>query len=296
VIVPLRYQLRNGDTVDIITSPNQKPNKDWLKLVKTSRAKTKIRHRLRQDHRDRASGLGRELLEKELRKYGRSYTKSLKSGDIEKSAKKLKCHSVEDLLCQLGYGKYTAVQVREVLVPNDTGASAKKETDDAGNSFTKILRKVTRRNLGSGIKVQGEDGILVRYARCCSPLPGDKITGFITRGRGVTVHTKGCTKALDVDPDRRIDVEWDEAFVGQHPVAIQVLCADRPGLLATISQSFSDTGVNITQAHCRATEDHRAVNTFHAIVADLSQLKLVIRALSRINGVYSVDRVSGDHQ
>ena len=295
VIVPLRYQMRNGDTVDIITSPAQKPNKDWLKLVKTSRAKTKIRHKLRQDHRDRASELGRELLEKELRKYGVSYTKSVKSGDIEKAATKLKCHSVEDLLCQLGYGKHTALQVREVLVPDDVAAT-KKDPDDAGNSFTKILRKVTRRNSGSGIKVQGEDGILVRYARCCSPLPGDKITGFITRGRGVTVHTKGCTKALDMDPDRRIDVEWDDGFVGQHPVAIQVLCADKPGLLATISQSFSDTGVNITQAHCRATEDHRAVNTFHAIVTDLKQLKLVIRALGRISGVYSVDRVASDHQ
>jgi GTP pyrophosphokinase len=99
---------------------------------------------------------------------------------------------------------------------------------------------------------------------------------------------------LDLDPERRIEVEWDEQFVGQHAVAIQVLCADKPGLLATISQSFSDTGVNITQAHCRATEDHRAVNTFHAIVSDLGQLKSVIRALTRINGVYSVDRVSAD--
>lgn len=295
VIVPLRYQLRNGDTVDIITSPAQKPNKDWLKLVKTSRAKTKIRHRLRQDHRDRAHTLGKEMLEKELRKIGRSYAKSLKSGEIEKAARSLKCHSVEDLLCQLGYGKHTSVQVAEVLHPKDTRAVGRKDPEAASGSFTKMLRRVTRRTTGSAIKVQGEDGILVRYARCCSPLPGDKITGFITRGRGVTVHIKGCPKALDLDPERRIEVEWDERFVGQHAVAIQVLCADKPGLLATISQSFSDTGVNITQAHCRATDDHRAVNTFHAIVSDLGQLKSVIRALTRINGVYSVDRVSADN-
>lgn len=293
VIVPLRYQMRNGDTVEIITSPAQKPNKDWLKLVKTSRAKTKIRHRLRQEQRDRASVLGRDLLEKGLRKYGVSYNKALKAGKLDTAAQALKCHSVDDLVCQLGYGKYTAFQVVEVLIPEDKRV-AKKEPD-AGTSFTKILRRVTRRPSGSGIKVQGEDGIMVRYARCCSPLPGDKITGFITRGRGVTVHTKPCPKALDLDPDRRIEVEWDDRFKGQHPVAIQVLCADKAGLLATISQSFSDTGVNITQAHCRATDDHRAVNTFHASVADLDQLKSVIRALSRINGVYSVDRVSADN-
>jgi GTP pyrophosphokinase len=142
--------------------------------------------------------------------------------------------------------------------------------------------------------VQGEDGILVRFARCCAPLPGDKIVGFITRGRGVTVHLRDCPKALDLDPERRIDVEWDGKAKVNHPVAIQVLCADKPGILAHISQSFSDSGVNISQAHCRTTEDGRAVNTFHANVADLDQLKAVIRALSRISGVYSVDRVAGD--
>ncbi len=142
--------------------------------------------------------------------------------------------------------------------------------------------------------MQGEDGILVRFARCCSPLPGDKIVGFITRGRGVTVHMRDCTKALDLDPERRIDVEWDVKAKVNHPVAIQVLSADKPGILAHISQSFSDSGINITQAHCRTMEDGRAVNTFHASVADLDQLKSVIRALSRISGVYSVDRVAAE--
>ncbi len=293
VIVPLRYQLRNGDTVDIITSPAQKPNKDWLKLVKTSRAKTKIRSRLRQAHRDKALNIGREMLEKELRKYGRSFAKLKKNGELETGAKSLKCHSVDDLLCQLGYGKQTAQSVVEVLIPEDKRIAGRKEAESPGGSFTKMLRRVTRRTSSKGIKVQGEDGIMVRYARCCSPLPGDKITGFITRGRGVTIHTKGCSKALDLDPARRIQVAWDDEFIGQHAVVLQVLCADKQGLLANISKSFSDTGVNITQAHCRSTDDHRAVNTFHAIVADLGQLKSVIRALSRINGVYSVERVAG---
>lgn len=295
VIVPLRYQMRNGDTVDIITSPAQKPNKDWLKLVKTSSAKTKIRHRLRQAHRDKALNLGREMLEKELRKFGKSFNKMNKAGELAKASKAVKCNSVEDMLCQLGYGKQTASHIVEVLLPDDKRIAGRKDPESAGGSFTKMLRRVTRRTSSRGIKVQGEDGIMVRYARCCSPLPGDKITGFITRGRGVTIHTKGCTKALDLDPERRIEVSWDDEFIGQHSVVLQVLCADKQGLLATISQSFSDAGVNITQAHCRATEDHRAVNTFHALVSDLGQLKSVIRALARINGVYSVDRVAGSN-
>ncbi len=296
VIVPLRYQLRNGDTVEIITSPNQKPNKDWLKLVRTSRAKTKIRHRLRKEQRERSSAMGRDLLEKALRKFGVSYNKSNKQGQLLAAAKGLKCHSVEDLLCQVGYGRVATMQVVDLVVPPEKRKKGEKRSkiSETLNPLQKIFERVTRRGSSSGIKVQGEDGVLVRIARCCSPLPGDSVTGFITRGRGVTVHTQSCPKALDLDPERRIEVDWDTSVKAHHAVAIQVLCADKPGLLANISQSFSDAGVNITQAHCRATDDGRAVNTFNATVTDLDQLKGVIRKLSRINGVFSVDRVAGE--
>ena len=294
VIVPLRYQLRNGDTVEIITSPNQKPNKDWLKLVKTSSARTKIRHRLHKEQRERAAALGKELLEKALRKWGVSFNKVSKQGLLDAAAKELRCHHAEDLICQVGYGKITPTQVVEKVVPEDKRKAEDGGKDDEAtrNPFREILRKVTRRRSSSGIKVAGEADVLVRFARCCSPLPGDRIVGFITRGRGVTVHRRDCPKALDLDPDRRIEVEWDGKSHGEHEVAIQVLCADKPGLLAHISQSFSDAGVNISQAHCRATEDGRAVNTFHARVEDLDQLKHVMRALTRIKGVFSVDRVA----
>lgn len=295
VIVPLRYQLRNGDTLEIITSPNQKPNKDWLKLVKTARARTKIRHRLRKEQRERALEVGRDLIEKALRKHGVSYAKATKQGQLQRAANELKCHSVDDLICQVGYGKITPTQVATAVVPEDKLKKKKKGDDkpeEEGNPFAQILRRVVRRRTGSGIKVQGEFDVLVRVARCCSPLPGDKIIGFITRGRGVTVHRRDCPKALDLDPERRIDVAWDSKTAGMHQVTIQVLCADKPGLLAHISQSFTDSAVNITQAHCRATDDGRAVNTFHASVKDLEQLKLVMRALTRIKGVFSVDRVA----
>ncbi|MBA3394089.1 MAG: bifunctional (p)ppGpp synthetase/guanosine-3',5'-bis(diphosphate) 3'-pyrophosphohydrolase [Deltaproteobacteria bacterium] len=291
MIVPLRYQLRNGDTIEIITSPNQKPNKDWLKLVKTAKARTKIRYLLRQETRDKAVVLGTDLIEKALRKHSTSIGRADKQ--LQHAAKELKCVTVDELIIQVGYGKVTAQQVLEKALP-ELGKKAEEAEKKTESMLKTLLRKVTRRTSSSGIKVAGEEDILVRFAKCCSPLPGDPIVGFITRGRGVTVHRRDCDKGLDLDPERRIDVEWDGHGKTQHEVAIQVLCADKPGLLAHISQSFTDQGVNISQAHCRATDDGRAVNTFHASVKDLDQLKQVIRSLSRIKGVFSVDRVSAD--
>jgi GTP diphosphokinase / guanosine-3',5'-bis(diphosphate) 3'-diphosphatase len=292
MIVPLRYQLRNGDTIEIITSPNQKPNKDWLKLVKTARARTKIRYLLRTEQRDKAVTLGNDLLDKALRKHNTTLSRAEKQ--LQLAAKELKCVNLDELVIQIGYGKITTQQVLEKALP-ELAKKAEEQAEKKTESMLKtLLRKVTRRTSSSGIKVAGEEDILVRFAKCCSPLPGDPIVGFITRGRGVTVHRRDCDKGLDLDPERRIDVEWDGHGKTQHEVAIQVLCADKPGLLAHISQSFTDQGVNISQAHCRATEDGRAVNTFHASVKDLDQLKQVIRSLSRIKGVFSVDRVSAD--
>jgi GTP pyrophosphokinase len=287
MIVPLRYQLRNGDTIEIITSPNQKPNKDWLKLVKTMRARTKIRYLLRTEQRDKAIALGTDLIDKAFRKAGTTMARSEKS--LLAAAKELKCANTDELIMQVGYGKVTAQQVIDLALPDAKGGTVAEKPESL---LKTLMRKVTRRTSSSGIKVAGEDDVLVRFAKCCSPLPGDPVVGFITRGRGVTVHRRDCDKGLDLDPERRIDVDWDGTSSAQHEVAIQVLCADKPGLLAHISQSFTDASVNISQAHCRATEDGRAVNTFHALVKDLDQLKGVIRSLSRIKGVYSVDRVA----
>ena len=292
MIVPLRYQLRNGDTIEIITNPNQRPNKDWLKLVKTARARTKIRWLLRQEQRDKAVALGTDLVDKALRKHDTTLARADKQ--LQVAARELHCVTVDEMIIQVGYGKITTQQVLEKALPEIAKKDGTAPTEKAESMLKTLLRKVTRRTSSTGIKVAGEDDVLVRFAKCCSPLPGDLVVGFITRGRGVTVHRRDCDKGLDLDPDRRIDVEWDGTSKTQHEVAIQVLCADKPGLLAHISQSFTDQGVNISQAHCRATDDGRAVNTFHASVRDLDQLKGVIRALSRIKGVFSVDRVSAD--
>ena len=286
-IVPLRYKLRNGDTVDIITSPNQKPNKDWLKFVVTSRARNKIRARLRDEERERATGLGKTLIERELRKYNLSFGRAMKEGRLDEAAKAVRAGTVDELIALVGYGKVTPAQIAEKLVPEDQRAKEPKPP----SSFTTLLRRVTGR-VPTGIQVDGESDIMVRFASCCSPLPGDGIVGFITRGRGVTVHTRDCSEGLDLDPDRRVDVSWDVKKKAPRPVSIQVVCADKPGLLAHISQSFSESGVNISQAQCIAGEDRKAINTFHFLVNDLDHLKNVIRRLQRINGVFSVERVA----
>ncbi len=293
MIVPLRYQLRNGDTVEILTNPNQKPNKDWLKLVKTARARNKIRYLLRQEQRERGLSLGSDLMEKAMRKHGTSIEKASKH--LTAAARELRCATLDELILQVGYGKITMQQVLERALPELGKKAAEAQAAEKSESILKnLLRKVTRKTSSSGIKVAGAHDILVRFAKCCTPLPGDPITGFITRGRGVTVHRRDCDKGLDLDPERRIDVEWDGSSKVQHEVAIQVLCANKPGLLAHISQSFTDQGVNINQAHCRTADGDRAVNTFHASVKDLDQLKSVIRSLSRIKGVFSVDRVASE--
>jgi GTP pyrophosphokinase len=143
----------------------------------------------------------------------------------------------------------------------------------------------------AGITVAGEDDVLVRFAKCCSPVAGDPIVGVITRGRGVTVHTKVCPEAMEQPEERRIDVEWDAVHKAARPVSVQVVCADKPGLLATMSQTFHEHGINISQATCRSLDDTRSMNTFRIAILDVEQLQKLIRALQKIQGVYAVQRI-----
>jgi guanosine-3',5'-bis(diphosphate) 3'-pyrophosphohydrolase len=290
LIVPLRYVLKNGDTIEILTSPSQKPNKDWLKYVITSGAKTKIRHYIRTEQRERSKVLGRELLERELRKSSLSLAKVTRSGELAKAAQSLRQGSIDDLFTLLGYGKVLPADVVEKVLPEERRKVEAEPAAEAPTATPKLARRVSRRPT-AGIMVAGEDDVLVRFGKCCSPVPGDPIVGFITRGRGVTVHTRECQKGMDQDPDRRVEVAWDGKAKTQRPVTVQVVCADKPGLLAHMSQAFSEAGVNISQANCRSTDDNRAVNTFQVTVTDLEQLKGLMRTLLKINGVYGVDRL-----
>jgi GTP diphosphokinase / guanosine-3',5'-bis(diphosphate) 3'-diphosphatase len=290
-LVPLRYKLKNGDTVEILTSPHSHPSKDWLTFVKTSRAQARIRQFIRQAEHRRSIEIGREVAEREFRRFGITLNKVHKGGELEKAANALGYRIADDLLAGIGYGKVSAGDVLRHLVPAEKLAQPNVADAAPTSRITEIFRKMARRPVG-GVRLSGIDDVLVRFGRCCNPVPGDGIVGFITRGRGVTVHTASCDKVLGVDPDRRVDVAWDVKGDFKRPVSIRVITTDRPGILAKISQTFSEAGVNISQASCRSTTPgERAVNDFEVTIGDLKQLNAVIRSIERIEGVQSVKRV-----
>ncbi|HEY0705433.1 MAG TPA: bifunctional (p)ppGpp synthetase/guanosine-3',5'-bis(diphosphate) 3'-pyrophosphohydrolase, partial [Polyangia bacterium] len=264
IIVPLRYQLRNGDTIEILTSNNQKPSKDWLKFVVTSRARTRIRHYLRLEQRERSKRYGRDLLAKELRERNHSLTSAEKEGLLEPAAQKLRAGSADDLLVLIGYGKVNPTVAAEAIYPQ-RGEDVDAPLRLPPSETTGLHRRPVRKSVG-GVRVQGEADIVVKFAKCCTPVPGDPIVAFISRGRGVIVHNPECPKAIDLDPARKVEVSWDEGASTPRPVAVEVISTDRPGILAATSKCFTDHGVNISQAKCKTTEDHRGINTFHVLV------------------------------
>jgi len=287
-IVPLRYRLKNGDTVEILTSPHSQPSKDWLTFVRTSRAQARIRQFTRQAEHKRSLEIGREVAERELRRYGLSLTRLLKEGEIDKAASALGYRVADEVLVALGYGKLAPDQLLKQVVPAEKLAAATPPPETAASRLTELFRKVARRPTG-GVRISGIDDVLVRFGKCCNPLPGDAIVGFITRGRGVTVHTARCEKALALDPLRRVDVAWDPKGDFKRLVSVKVVAADKPGMLAKVSQTFSEAGINIAQANVRSLVD-RAVLSFEVSVHDLKQLTAVIRNLERVDGVHSVER------
>jgi guanosine-3',5'-bis(diphosphate) 3'-pyrophosphohydrolase len=287
-IVPLRYELRSGDTIEILTSPNQKPSKDWLKLVKTSRAKAKIRQWFTAEEREKSITLGKEILEKELRKYDLQQAKLMKSGELAKVANEFSYQGVEDLIAAVGYGKVTANQVIGKILPQEKLDQQKEELQEG--RLKHLLQKITH-GPKDALLIKGIDNVMVRYAGCCNPVPGDKVVGFITRGRGVTIHTADCQNAMDDDPHRKVEVEWDSTKEYSYPVRIRIYSEDKKGLLGEISNSISSNGANIKNARVDTTEDKKAVSTFEVEIRDLNHLNKVIRALGKIKGVRQVERM-----
>ncbi len=286
-IVPLRYNFKNGDTCEILTSPAAQPNKDWLGFVKTSRAQARIRQFIRQAEHKRSLEIGREVAERELRRFGLNLNRLLKDGELDKVAAQFGYRVGDDLLVGIGYGKVSPMQLLQKLLPPEKLAAPPPAPEPS--KLTEIFRKVARRPAG-GVRISGIDDVLVRFGRCCNPVPGDAIVGFITRGRGVTVHTIGCEKAMTQDPARRVDVTWDVRGDFKRPVSVKVVTNDKPGMLAKVSQTFSEAGINIANANVRGHGD-RAVLSFEVSVQDLKQLTSVMRSIERIDGVHSVERV-----
>jgi guanosine-3',5'-bis(diphosphate) 3'-pyrophosphohydrolase len=274
-LVPLRYRLHNGDIVEILTSTMQKPSKDC--------------HVIHQEERNRSVNLGRDLLERAFRKVGLNYQRMVKTGEIKRALNELNIKSLETLLSQVGYGKISAGGVLKKLLPPEKLSEAEEE---ASTRLGDIFRRALKRSRPSGIKVRGVGDVLVRFAKCCSPLPGDHVVGFITRGRGVTVHTAGCPKALMIDPERRVEVDWDQDPGQLHPVKIRVVSVDAPGILAKLSKTLSAAGLNISHARITTTRDQKAVNVFEFAVTNLVHLNSVMKQIEKIQGVICVERLT----
>ena len=288
-LVPLKTELHNGDIVEVITSATQKPSKDWLKFVKTSRAASKIRQWIKAEQREKSILLGRELLEKRLRKYGFSIKRALQSSEMESAMQELGFHTADDLLAAIGYGKLSLGQVVGRVVPEDLlKPEAPKEKGRIGQVLEKIHRKPS-----SAIKIQGIDDIMVRYAKCCNPLPGDPVVGFITRGRGITVHAADCPGVVNSDPQRCIEVEWDLKKKSSHLVKVRVFCLDQKGILANISGTVSNCEANIISAQVHTTGDSKAQIDFTIDVQDRAHLNRVTKALQQVKGVSRVERMRG---
>jgi GTP diphosphokinase / guanosine-3',5'-bis(diphosphate) 3'-diphosphatase len=291
-LVPLRTELQNGDIVEILTSPNHTPSKDWLKTVKTPRARSKIRQWIKNEERARSISLGRDMLEKEIRRLGKSSNQLLKPEVLAPILSRYGLGSDEEFFAAVGYGKVSPrAAVGRLLPPEELQALTEAEEAREKKAEKKPVRA---RPTDEGIRIRGIDDILVRFSKCCSPVPGDEIIGFITRGRGVSIHTVDCPNAVSLmsDPERQIAVNWDGHRKGAHQVKIRVeIGKDRPGILAEISSAISGTDTNIAQAEIRVTEERKGVNTFVLEVNDLRQLQAAMQAIQKVDGVVGVERV-----
>jgi guanosine-3',5'-bis(diphosphate) 3'-pyrophosphohydrolase len=279
-IVPLKFILRNGDTVEIITSPTQKPSRDWLKFVITQRAKSRIKQWIKAEERKQSIELGTKLLEEELKRHNLSIS-ILKSEEIQTVLKSFNSKSIEDLQADIGYGKLSVHQVVNMLVPE-----APAEEEIPAVKIAKPQKEM------KGITIKGVDDILYHTAKCCFPIPGDGLIGFITRGRGVSIHRKDCPNLdrLAVDNARLVDVEWRTEGDSTSPAKLYVETVDRPGMLASLSAVISSVEINISHLEASSTEDKKACITFILEVKDKNQLSRLTQKLAQLDGVLRVSR------
>ena len=290
--VPLRHILHNGDTVEIQTNPRQFPRKDWLEFVSSSKARTRIRHALRVQGRERSIQLGRDILERECRKQKLSFNDLLKSGAVEELARtEGQSGSVDELYSAVGYGKLAATR----LVAKMRGdAEPEPESKPASRGLRGLFRRERPRDRESGIRVSGLPDVLVRFGGCCDPLPGDDVIGFVTVGRGVTVHVRDCPRVFELEPDRLIDVTWaaDESHEAR-AIKVRVTSVDQPGILAKVTKTISSAGINIGAATITTEDGAVAVQSFELWVTDVDSLNRVMKEIQRVKGVRKVERVRG---
>jgi GTP pyrophosphokinase len=291
-IVPLRSMLRSGDIVEIMTQVGHKPSRDWLSIVKSSRARQKIKHWLNIHQRERAIEIGHKLIEKEARKY-RIALKDIKDPELLKAAAEYGLGKVDDLMAGIGYGKYSARSVLAKVLPNSN-----LQPGEEHQGIASAVKRAFGMESSSALMVRGTDDLLVYRARCCNPIRGEEIVGYVTRGKGVAVHSKACSNVQNLmyEPERKLSVEWaakEPRIAGApsiYPVKLVVSCGDRPGIVTQVSAVISGEDANIRHIEAK-TGDSRATIDVTFETRDVNHLNRIITGIRRVNGVHDVERV-----
>lgn len=284
-MVPLRYELETGDIVEIITSKNHPPSKDWLTFVKTVKARSRIRQWIKIQEKERSITLGREMCDKAFRKSRLNFNTLLKSEEMGKVVEHFGFKTREDLIANVGYGKITPLQIIRQLLPK-----SEEEKDDE-SIFNKIIGRVRKKKPKTGVVVKGIDDMLVKFGKCCKPVPGDLIKGYITRGFGVTVHRLNCVNILKTSPERQIEVEWIKDTAETFPVKIHIHSYDRVGLLADVAANISKNEANIINAHSKISQDKTVELFFTITVGDTDHLERVLSDIKKVKLVQEVRRM-----
>lgn len=290
-MVPLKSKLRSGDTVEILTSKSQTPSKDWLKIAVTSRARTKIKQHLLKVDRDKNIEIGTEILDKALKDYGQNVKSLQKKKEFMRVYDELNIKDIEELRQSIGSGRILVKKVLEIL-PSveyvEAEESKKKDYDTLFKKVSGAANKTAHRD--NAIIVDGLDDIVVRMGKCCNPIPGDPITGFITRGRGITIHTLKCLRVKESDDARKVDVAWNSHYGFRHAVAIRVITHDRPGILSRITNNINAQGVNIKSAIAKSLPDLKGSFLFEVEVKDYSEFLKVVSIIEAMEEVISANR------
>ncbi len=290
-MVPLRYVLQSSDRVSILTAPSQRPNRSWLDIARTGRAISKIRRELREEELDRGRRLGREMIDAELQRFETDIDALEKEGALKAMLNKRGYKDPQHLYAEVAIGHTSLATVVRQLLPR--GVYATRQQQEAEQTAIGALINRIRRKTESPVLISGEDGVLVHFAGCCSPLPGEAVIGFITRGKGISVHKAGCDQLASMDPERRIPVEWDGESAARHSGSVRIFCRDRPGLLANITKVCEQLQVNIISAEARNIGDDRAICSLDLSIRDLAELTRLIANIEKIDGVETVERVTG---
>ncbi len=287
-MAPLSTPLKAGDSVEIITNPAQKPSRDWLEMARTGRALSRIRRAVREEERERGRVLGREMLEGALKKYDHTLAKVQKSGRLDEAMKEHNLRNLDQVFLAVGLGQLTLDRLLPQLLPAGT---IEEPAPEAEPLFASLLKRFRRPSKTSPVLIQGEGDMLVKFAQCCNPLPGEPVAGYITRGQGVTVHLASCRELLSLEPARRVAVEWQSGVKGQHSSQLVIVCANKPGMLADISAACKTGSINIHSVNVEHLPDNKSSIQLQVSVEDVGQLTKLMRAIEKIKGVIRVSRV-----